>query len=96
MNISIPYLLGFLGATAVSCAYGYWLGGYAKRHGWDRDFAKRRAGLAPYIAGLAASALFAVLRVQTGVAHSELMWTGLGFLWGGLIVLWIVLRRASL
>jgi hypothetical protein len=95
------WLVGFLIALAASAGYGYWLGGYAKRHGWSEDYVRRRAALAPYSAGAMAMLALAALRIKTGTGWTAegspaqgLFWVLLGFLLGGGITTIIVLRRA--
>jgi hypothetical protein len=62
--------LGFLIALVASLAYGYWLGGYAKRRGWTEDYARRRAALVPYCAGAVAVLVLLAVRISTGKGWS--------------------------
>jgi len=93
--------LGFLIALVASLAYGYWLGGYAKRRGWTEDYARRRAALVPYCAGAVAVLVLLAVRISTGKGWSAegspsrhaVFWVMLGFVIGGGLTKIIVLRR---
>ena len=94
---SVPLDLGplyFLCAFAASAVYGYWLGGYARRHSWDRMQVKSRAGIGPFAAGILIGAIFWPLQFFWGIHHPEAFPALLGFLLGGSLVTWIVMRRA--
>ena len=101
MNGSLASVLCFLIALAASLAYGYWLGNYARQHGWTEACIRRRAGLLPYCAGAMATLAVIAVRVSTGKGWSAegspgqpLFWAMLGFLIGGGLTTVIVLRRA--
>jgi hypothetical protein len=70
-------LICFLSALGLSAVYGYWLGGYAKRHEWDRERVKNRASL---VTGLSIMAVSWILRAFGGVHHSYPFWLMMDFL----------------
>ncbi len=94
------WLLCFLTALVGSLVYGYWLGGYARRHAWSEDHVRRRAAMVPYCAGAAATLGLVVVRLETGKGWAAegslgevLFWVLLGFLLGGGLTMIIVMRR---
>jgi hypothetical protein len=93
-------LIGFVSALIASLGYGYWLGGYARKHGWSENYARRRAALVPYGAGVAVVLTLIAVRIKTGTGWTTegslsggLFWVMLGFLLGGGLTTIIVLRR---
>jgi hypothetical protein len=87
-------LICFLSAFGLSAVYGYWLGGYAKRHAWDRQRVKNRASMGPLLTGLSIMAVSWILRAFGGVHHSYPFWLMMGFLLGASLTTSMVTRRA--
>ena len=94
------WLLCFLIAFVASLAYGFWLGGYARRHRWSENYIRRKAALVPYFAGAVSTLALVAVRLSTGKGWivegspgEVLFWAMLGFLLGGGLTTILVLRR---
>ena len=94
------WLLCFLLALVASLAYGFWLAGYAQRHGWSEKYARSRAALAPYCAGTVLVLIHIAVRIGSGKgwtvegSPAEALFSAmLGFLVGGGLTTIVVLRR---